>query len=63
MENTVRRFTKAGITEDALFWHFGVELGFIDASINSLSDLEQELDRLYSAEEIRSMLFKTIPQD
>lgn len=63
MENTVRRFTKARITEDVLFWHFGVELGFIDASIHSLEDLEKELDRLYSAEEIRAMLFKTIPQD
>jgi len=63
MENTIKRFTKAKITEKQLFWHFGVALGFINATVKSLEDLEKELDRLYSAKEIRAMLFKTIPQD
>jgi hypothetical protein len=56
-------WTKAKITEKQLFWHFGVALGFINATVKSLEDLEKELDRLYSAKEIRAMLFKTIPQD
>ena len=49
--STKRTYTKAKVSEDVLFWFFGVEIGFIDASIHSLKDLEEAVDKAYPTKE------------
>ena len=50
MEN--KKFTKAQISDDALFWLFGVELGAIDCSIHSLDELADYVDKHYTKQQI-----------
>lgn len=49
---TKRTYTKANISEQTLFWLFGVELGIIDCSIDSLIKLEEYVDKHYTKQEI-----------
>jgi hypothetical protein len=60
MGNTVRKFTKAKITEKQLFWHFGVALGFLSSTVKTSEDLEKELDSQYTKEEILELLYKPV---
>lgn len=60
MENTIKRFTKAKITEKQLFWHFGVALGFLSSTVKTSEDLEKELDSQYTKEEILELLYKPV---
>ena len=59
-KQTKTHYTKASISGDTLFWLFGVELGIIDASIHSMEDLEAEVDRLYTKQEIQEMSYTII---
>lgn len=47
-----KTYTSANIPEDVLFWLFGVELGYIDCSINSMEDLANAVDSHHTKEEI-----------
>lgn len=47
-----KKWTKAGITKDTLFWLFGVEMGIIDCSIHSMDDLEAKVDKHYTKQQI-----------
>lgn len=49
-ENKLR--TSAQISEDEMFWLFGVEFGMIDCSINSMDDLEKLVDKQYTKQQI-----------
>lgn len=49
--STKRTYTKANVSEDVLFWFFGVEIGFIDTSIHSMEDLEKAVDKAYPTKE------------
>nr|DAR28972.1 MAG TPA: hypothetical protein [Crassvirales sp.] len=49
---TSKTYTKANISEQTLFWLFGVELGIIDCSIDSLTKLEEYVDQHYTKQEI-----------
>lgn len=49
---TKTTFTKANISRNTLFWLFGIELGIIDCSIESINDLEQYVDQHYTKQEI-----------
>jgi len=60
MGNTVRKFTKAKITEKQLFWHFGVALGFLSSTVKTSEDLEKELDSQYTKEKILELLYKPV---
>lgn len=53
-------FTKANISEETLFWLFGVEFGIIDCSIQSLTDLEQFVDQHYKKQEIIDLTLSLI---
>lgn len=53
-------FTKANISEETLFWLFGVELGIIDCSIQLLTDLEQFVDQHYTKQEIIDLTLSVI---
>jgi hypothetical protein len=53
-------FTKANISEETLFWLFGVELGIIDCSIQSLTDLEQFVDQHYTKQQIIDLTLSVI---
>lgn len=53
-------FTKANISEETLFWLFGVEFGIIDCSIQSLTDLEQFVDQHYTKQEIIDLTLSLI---
>ena len=53
-------FTKANISEETLFWLFGVELGIIDCSIQSLTDLKQFVDQHYTKQEIIDLTLSVI---
>lgn len=57
--STKRTYTKANVSEDVLFWFFGVEIGFIDASIHSMEDLEKAVDKAYpTKEDIEDIIHK-----
>ena len=47
-----RKYTKAHISHDDLFWLFGVEFGIIDDAISSMDDLEKYVDEHYTTQEI-----------
>ena len=47
-----KTYTSANISEDVLFWLFGVELGYIDCSINSMEDLANAVESHHTKEEI-----------
>lgn len=47
-----KTYTSANISEDVLFWLFGVELGYIDGSINSMEDLANAVESHHTKEEI-----------
>jgi hypothetical protein len=53
-------FTKANISEETLFWLFGVEFGIIDCSIQSLTDLEQFVDQHYTKQQIIDLTLSVI---
>lgn len=53
-------FTKANISEETLFWLFGVEFGIIDCSIQSLTDLEQFVDQYYTKQQIIDLTLSVI---
>jgi hypothetical protein len=53
-------FTKANISEETLFWLFGVELGIIDCSIQSLTYLEQFVDQYYTKQQIIDLTLSVI---
>lgn len=53
-------FTKANISEETLFWLFGVELGIIDCSIQSLTYLEQFVDQHYTKQQIIDLTLSVI---
>lgn len=50
------KYTKANISEDSLFWVFGVELGIIDCSISSLKELEEYVDSHYTEQQILDII-------
>lgn len=57
--STKRTYTKANVSGDVLFWFFGVEIGFIDASIHSMEDLEKAVDKAYpTKEDIENIIHK-----
>ena len=39
-------YTKFNIDEYTLYWGFGIELGFVDCSVQSLDDLVAAVDNL-----------------
>ena len=41
-----KTYTKFNIDETTLYWGFGIELGFVDCSVQSLDDLVAEVDKL-----------------
>lgn len=47
-----KKYTKAEIDQDTLFWLFGVELGCIDCSIHSLDALADYVDKHYTKQQI-----------
>jgi len=51
-----KNYTQANISEDVLFWLFGVQLGYIDTRIISMQDLANEVDRLHTKEEILEII-------
>lgn len=51
-----KKYTKAQISGDELFWLFGVEMGIIDCSIHSYDDLEKFVDEHYTEQEIRDLV-------
>ena len=53
-----KTYTQANIQEDILFWLFGVELGYIDCSINSMEDLANAVDSHHTKEEIEEIVSK-----
>ena len=53
-------FTKANISEETLFWLFGVELGIIDCSIQSLTYLEQFVGQHYTKQQIIDLTLSVI---
>lgn len=44
--------TSAQISEDIMFWLFGVEFGMIDCSVKSMDDLEKLVDKQYTKQQI-----------
>lgn len=51
-----KRFTKAKISSDLLFWTFGVELGFIDRDTHSVEELESLIDAAFDKEQIEAIV-------
>ena len=41
-----KTYTKFNIDEYTLYWGFGIELGFIDCSVQSLDDLVADVNKL-----------------
>ena len=41
-----KTYTKFNIDEYTLYWGFGIELGFVDCSVQSLDDLIAVVDEL-----------------
>ena len=39
-------YTRFNISENTLFWGFGVELGFADCAVNTMEKLIAEVDKL-----------------
>lgn len=50
-----KTYTSANISEDVLFWLFGVELGYIDCGVNSMEDLANAVDSHHTKKEIIEM--------
>ena len=44
------------MTDDILFWVFGVELGMIDCSINSMEQLRNEVNTKFTQQEIDEII-------
>ena len=49
------KWTTAGISKDTLFWLFGVEMGMVDCSIHSMEDLEDEVNKNYTKQQINDL--------
>ena len=45
------------ISDDALFWVFGVELGIIDCSIKTIDDLRQFVNEHYTQEQVDEIMY------
>lgn len=44
------------MTDDVLFWVFGVELGMIDCSIHSIEQLRNEVNTKFTQQEIDEII-------
>lgn len=44
------------MTDDVLFWVFGVELGMIDCSIHSMEQLRNEVNAKFTQQEIDEII-------
>lgn len=44
------------MTDDVLFWVFGVELGMIDCSIHTIEELRKEVNARFTEEEINQIV-------